>query len=74
MRESEGLHLWKHVPNRRVNIREDEIPAEILDFANEKRRVLIETLADVDDVIADRYLMEEEPTMQELQVLSFIQR
>jgi len=56
----------------RVNIREDEIPPEYLELAKEKRRVLIETLADVDDVIADRYLMEEEPTVRELQVYSLL--
>ena len=39
-------------------------------LAEEKRRVLIGTLADVDDVIADRFLMEEEPTIAELQVIS----
>jgi translation elongation factor EF-G len=44
------------------------VPAEVQALANEKRRVLIETLADVDDVIADKYLMEEEPTVQELYV------
>lgn len=52
----------------RVEIREAEVPPEVQALANEKRRVLIETLADVDDVIADKYLMEEEPTVQELYV------
>ena len=56
----------------RVNIREYEIPPEVLELATEKRRVLIEALADVDDTIADRYLMEEEPTEQELHVCPFL--
>jgi translation elongation factor EF-G len=51
-----------------VEIREAEVPPEVQALATEKRRVLIETLADVDDVIADKYLMEEEPTVQELHV------
>jgi elongation factor G len=41
-------------------------------LAEEKRRVLIETLADVDDLIADKYLMEEEPTIDELHVFSMV--
>jgi translation elongation factor EF-G len=44
------------------------VPPEVQALATEKRRVLIETLADVDDVIADKYLMEEEPTVQDLYV------
>ena len=52
----------------RIEVREAEIPPEVKALAEEKRRVLIGTLADVDDVIADRFLMEEEPTVAELQV------
>ena len=33
---------------------------------NEKRNELIETLADVDDDIAELYLMEEEPTIEQI--------
>ena len=51
-------------------MREAEIPPEVLELAKEKRRVLIETLADVDDIIADRFLMEEEPTIEELNVVT----
>jgi hypothetical protein len=57
----------------RIEIREAEVPAEVQALANEKRRVLIETLADVDDVIADRFLMEEEPTINELNVFFILQ-
>ncbi|KAF8321120.1 putative MEF1-translation elongation factor G, mitochondrial [Clavulina sp. PMI_390] len=49
-----------------VDIREDVIPADLLPLANEKRQELIETLADVDDTIADFYLAEEEPSPTEL--------
>jgi len=35
---------------------------------------MIGTLADVDDVIADRFLMEEEPTVDELMVRRYTSR
>jgi hypothetical protein len=57
------------VVNGRIEVREAEIPPEVKALAEEKRRILIGALADVDDVIADRFLMEEEPTVEELQVL-----
>jgi len=72
MKASEGYTRLEPFLISRVNIREDEIPPENLELAKEKRRILIETLADVDDVIADRYLMEEEPTVRELQVYSLL--
>lgn len=74
MRENEGQYLLQSVVDCRVIIREAEIPADVLELAKEKRRILIETLADVDDVIADKYLMEEEPTVQELQVRSLLRQ
>lgn len=40
----------------------DEIPADLIDLCKEKRATLIETLADVDDEIAEIFLMEETPT------------
>jgi hypothetical protein len=54
----------------RIEVREDEVPADLLEFAKEKRQVLIGTLADIDDVIADKFLMEEEPSIDELMVLN----
>lgn len=48
---------------RGINIIEsDEIPADVRELAEKKRKVLIETLADVDDEIAEIFLMEETPT------------
>lgn len=44
---------------------EKDIPAELIDFATEKRQELIEQLADVDDEIADIFLMEEIPTAEQ---------
>lgn len=47
-------------------IREDECPENLRDFAQEKRRLLIETLADVDDAIAEAFLEERTPSPLEI--------
>jgi len=47
-------------------IREDEVPADIRDFAQEKRRMLIETLADVDEEVANAFLEERTPSPLEI--------
>ena len=39
-------------------IRKDAIPPEFQDIVSEKRKLLIETLADVDESLGDKYLME----------------
>ncbi|KAE8394652.1 Elongation factor G, mitochondrial [Aspergillus alliaceus] len=44
----------------------DEIPEKVKSVAEERRRKLIETLADVDDEIAELFILEEEPTQQQL--------
>ncbi|UKZ49311.1 Elongation factor G, mitochondrial [Trichoderma virens] len=44
----------------------DQVPANLQDFAAEKRQVLIEKLADVDDEIAELYLEELEPTIEQI--------
>lgn len=51
---------------------ETEIPAELQDLVEEKRQVLIEKLADVDDEIAELFLEEQEPTI--LQIKAAIRR
>jgi len=43
-----------------------EIPDELKELVEEKREELISRLADVDDDIAELFLMEEEPTVQDL--------
>lgn len=43
-----------------------EIPAEVVDLVEEKRQLLIETLADVDEEIADVYLEGEDPTVEQI--------
>lgn len=48
------------------NLREEEIPADILDLAKEKREEMISRLADVDDAIGEKVVMEEEITEKEL--------
>ncbi|MDO5498343.1 MAG: elongation factor G [Propionibacteriaceae bacterium] len=45
----------------------EEIPADLAERAEEARQALIEQLADVDDEIAEKFLMEEELTTEDLQ-------
>jgi elongation factor G len=45
---------------------EDEIPAHLVDSMEETRMRLIERLADADEEIGELYLMEEEPTLEQL--------
>lgn len=47
-------------------IREAEVPADLADLVEEKRATLIETLADVDEEIADLYLEGEEPLTEQI--------
>jgi elongation factor G len=44
----------------------EEIPADLVDSANEWREKLIETLADVDDSVMEKYLESEEITTEQL--------
>ncbi|GMM27646.1 Mef1 protein [Martiniozyma asiatica (nom. inval.)] len=46
---------------------ENEIPADLKDLVEEKRASLIETLADVDDEIAECFIDEVEPTIDQIQ-------
>lgn len=47
-------------------VRVDEVPADLREFAQEKRRLLIETLADVDEDIANAFLEERTPSPPEI--------
>jgi len=47
-------------------VKESEIPAELVDQAKEYRHILIGKLADIDDTIGEKFLMEEEPTVEEM--------
>ncbi|CAE6517454.1 unnamed protein product [Rhizoctonia solani] len=64
------LIRWKAIYNtgvKGINVEvSDEIPASILPLAEKKRSELIETLADVDDVIADKFIAEEPITTADL--------
>ncbi|KAL8745781.1 MAG: hypothetical protein Q9190_002116 [Brigantiaea leucoxantha] len=44
----------------------DDIPADVRQLAEERRKKLIETLADVDDEIAEIFLEEGEPTQEQI--------
>ncbi|KAI4265260.1 MAG: hypothetical protein L6R38_009549 [Xanthoria sp. 2 TBL-2021] len=49
------------------SIREtDDIPKDVQQLATERRKKLIETLADVDDEIAELFLEEKTPTMEQI--------
>lgn len=47
-------------------VREADVPADLREFAQEKRRKLIETLADVDEEIANAFLEERTPSPVEI--------
>lgn len=47
-------------------LRLGEVPADLVDLVEEKRALLIETLADVDDEIAELFLDEVEPSVQQI--------
>ena len=52
---------------RGISIREsDEIPNSVKQLAEERRAKLIETLADVDDQMAETFLAEETPTIEQI--------
>lgn len=64
------LVRWKAIYNEgekgNVIVESDEIPAEVLSFAKEKRRELLEQLAEVDDELGEIVLMDEEPTTAQI--------
>ena len=47
-------------------VESDDIPASVRQLADERRKKLIETLADVDDEIAEIFLEEQTPTIEQL--------
>ena len=56
------------IPKRSANIVEsDDIPADTLELAKEKRAELIEQLAEVDEELCDIFLEERQPTVAELE-------
>lgn len=53
-------------PKGTIIVEKDEIPADVKELVEEKRGVLIETLADVDDEMAEIFLDERTPTEKEI--------
>lgn len=49
-----------------IIVTKDEIPAEVQDLVKERRAKLIETVADVDEEMANLFLDEIEPTLEQL--------
>lgn len=49
-----------------VIVEKDEIPADLKQVVEERRAKLVETLADVDDEIAELYLDEKEPSIDQI--------
>jgi elongation factor G len=47
-------------------IREEEIPAALVDEAKAARHDMIEAIAEVDSAMEEKFLMEQEPTVDEL--------
>ncbi len=47
-------------------VKEMEIPADLLEQAKEYRKIMIEKLADIDESIGEKFLMEQEPTLEEI--------
>ncbi|CZT11571.1 Elongation factor G, mitochondrial [Rhynchosporium graminicola] len=58
--------IYNDGPKGEIIRETDEIPESVQALAKEKRLVLIETLADVDDEIAELFLDEKTPTQEQL--------
>ncbi|KAE8152864.1 elongation factor G, mitochondrial [Aspergillus avenaceus] len=58
--------LYNKGPSGEDIMETDEIPEKVKGVAEERRKKLIETLADVDDEIAELFILEEQPTPDQL--------
>ncbi|KAF2814907.1 translation elongation factor G [Mytilinidion resinicola] len=58
--------IYNEGPKGEQIVETDVIPPDLVELANEKRAKLIETLADVDDEIAEIFLDEREPTNEQI--------
>lgn len=58
--------IYNEGPKGEIVVEKDEIPEKLRDVVEERRRKLIETLADVDDEIAELFLEEIEPTQEQI--------
>ncbi|MBM2619154.1 elongation factor G [Actinoplanes sp. LDG1-06] len=57
---------WRGETQKGEDYAIEEIPADLADSANEWREKLIETLADVDDAVMEKYLEGEELSLEEI--------
>ncbi|WP_328518267.1 elongation factor G [Actinoplanes sandaracinus] len=57
---------WRGETQKGEDYAIEEIPADLVDSANEWREKLIETLADVDDAVMEKYLEGEEVSVDEI--------
>ncbi|GIF41184.1 translation elongation factor 2 (EF-2/EF-G) [Actinoplanes xinjiangensis] len=57
---------WRGETQKGEDYAIEEIPADLVDSANEWREKLIETLADVDDAVMEKYLEGEEVSVEEI--------
>ncbi|KAL0262598.1 Elongation factor G, mitochondrial [Diplodia seriata] len=58
--------IYNDGPRGEIIRETDEIPADLVDVCKQRRGMLIETLADVDEEIADLFLEGEEPSKDQL--------
>ncbi|KAL2864208.1 elongation factor G [Aspergillus lucknowensis] len=58
--------VYNHGASGEEVVVKDEIPEKVKEVAEERRRMLIETLADVDDEMAELFLAEVEPTEKQI--------
>eukprot|EP00943_MAST-04B_sp_MAST-4B-sp1_P009837 g9837.t1 len=59
------MKAYYHEGDDGENIIEKEIPEFLMDEVKERKQILVEALAEVDDEIGELYLMEEEPTEEQ---------
>ncbi|KLJ12243.1 elongation factor G, mitochondrial [Blastomyces silverae] len=58
--------IYNEGPKGEIVVEKDEIPEKVKAIAEERRRMLVETLADVDDEMAELFLDEKEPTQEQI--------
>lgn len=58
--------IYNEGPRGEIIVEKDEIPDKVKDIVQERRKKLIETLADVDDEMAELFLEETEPTVEQI--------
>ncbi|TNE69180.1 elongation factor G [bacterium] len=63
--EMKGI-IW-HEDNFGMTYDEIEIPADLVEKAKEYRKIMIESIADQDDQLMEKYLMEEEISVEEIE-------